>query len=302
MADMPSQFWAGWIIVITVTGFIGLIWFVRDVYRSGDQDAGTEDEVWDETLREGARPAPVWWFWFILALMTVSVVYVILYPGLGSYQGVLRWSQGGRIAERFADYEAQFGAERRRLQALPLAQLEGDSEAMRSAWRVFNNNCASCHGRDAAGQASQFPDLTDESWQWGRGEMQIVESIRSGRQAAMPAWESVIGVRGVEQVADYVLGLAASDSGSPANAEGGVLFRQFCSACHGPTGSGQAMLGAPALDDKAWLYGGGRAQVIRSISQGRNGVMPAWGSRLDDTQIRLLTAWLSAGARIPDER
>jgi len=230
------------------------------------------------------------------------VVYVILYPGLGSYQGVLRWSQGGRIAERFADYEAQFGAERRRLQALPLAQLEGDSEAMQSAWRVFNNNCTSCHGRDAGGQAWQFPDLTDESWQWGRDEMQIVETIHSGRQAAMPAWEPVIGAQGVELVADYVLGLSAGDSGSPTNVEGGALFQQFCSTCHGPTGSGQAMLGAPVLNDEVWLYGGDRAQVIRSIALGRNGVMPAFGSRLDATQIRLLAAWLSAGARIPDER
>jgi cytochrome c oxidase cbb3-type subunit 3 len=301
MADMPSQFWAGWIIVITVTSFIGLIWFVRDVYRSGDQDAGTEDEVWDETLREGARPAPVWWFWFILALMTVSVVYVMLYPGLGAYQGVLRWSQGSRIAERFVDYEAQFGAQRRRLQALPLAQLEGDSEAMQSAWRVFNNNCASCHGRDAAGQARLFPDLTDDAWQWGGDEARILETIRSGRQAAMPAWEPLIGPNGVLQVADYVLGLAAGDSGSTANAGGGVLFQQYCSACHGPDGSGQPVLGAPALNDNIWLYGGDRAQVIRSISRGRNGVMPAFGSRLDGTQIRLLTAWLSAGARIPEE-
>jgi cytochrome c oxidase cbb3-type subunit 3 len=302
MADMPSEFWAGWIVVITITSFAALIWLVVDIYRDGDLSGEVKDEVWDETLREGARPAPVWWFWFILALMTVSVIYVMLYPGLGAYQGALRWSQGGRIAERFADYEMQFGAERRRLQALPLVQLANDHEAMQSAWRVFNSHCASCHGADAGGQAWQFPDLTDESWQWGRDELQIVETIRSGRQAAMPGWEAVMGGQGVEQVADYVLGLKTGDSGSPAHAEGGVLFQQYCSACHGPSGSGQAMLGAPALDDEDWLYGGDRAQVIQSIAMGRNGVMPAFGSRLDETQIRLLAAWLSAGARIPEER
>ena len=302
MADMPSEFWSGWIIVITVTGFIALLWFLRDVYWKGDDGATAADEVWDETLREGRRPAPVWWFWFILALMAVSVVYVVLYPGLGANKGVLRWSQGDRITERFADYEAQFGAERRRLQALPLAQLEGDREAMQSAWRVFNNHCTSCHGRDAAGQARAFPDLTDPSWQWGRDEMQILETIRSGRQAAMPAWEPVIGPQGVEKAADYVLALAAGDATSPVHAEGAALFQQYCSACHGPGGAGQAMLGAPALNDEVWLYGGDRAQVIRSISGGRNGVMPAFGSRLDDTQVRLLAAWLSAGARVPDER
>jgi cytochrome c oxidase cbb3-type subunit 3 len=106
----------------------------------------------------------------------------------------------------------------------------------------------------------------------------------------------------VEQLADYVRGLSSARAGSPAAGEGATLFQQFCAACHGPTGSGQALLGAPALDDEAWLYGGARAQVIETITRGRNGVMPAFASRLDDTQIRLLAAWLSAGARIPDDR
>ena len=118
MADMPTEFWGGWIVVITVTTFFALLWFVIDVYRSGDEPH--EQEVWDETLREGARPAPIWWFWFILALMIVSVIYVMLYPGLGTWRGALGWSQGGHIAERFADYDARFGAERRRLLGQPL--------------------------------------------------------------------------------------------------------------------------------------------------------------------------------------
>jgi cytochrome c oxidase cbb3-type subunit 3 len=302
MADMPSSFWAGWIVVITVTSFIALVWFLRDVYRDSSADAPGEDEVWDETLREGARPAPIWWFWFILALMTVSVVYLMLYPGLGRYQGAFKWSQGGQIAGRFADYDAQFGPERRRLQGLTLAELSADPAAMQSAWRIFNNNCTSCHGRDAKGQAALFPDLTDAAWQWGGDEARIVETIRSGRQAAMPAWGPVIAAQNIETLTDYVRGLQSANAGAPAAGDGASLFQQFCAACHGPTGSGQAMLGAPALDDAAWLYGGERAQVIQTITRGRNGAMPAFGSRLDATQIRLLAAWLSAGARIPDER
>jgi len=302
MADMPSQFWAGWIVVITITSFAALIWLVVDIYRDGDLGGEVKDEVWDETLREGARPAPIWWFWFILALMAVSVIYVMLYPGLGAYRGALRWSQGGQIAERFADYDAQFGAERRRILDLPLAELAGNDETMRSAWRVFNNHCTSCHGRDAAGQARQFPDLSDASWQWGQGETQILETIRSGRQAAMPAWQAVVGEQGVELLADYVLALAAGNAGTVAHAAGAGLYQQYCTACHGPDGSGNPLLGAPAHNDAIWLYGGDRAQVVESIARGRNGVMPAFGARLDATQIRLLTAWLAAGARIPDER
>jgi cytochrome c oxidase cbb3-type subunit 3 len=302
MADMPSEFWAGWIVAISVTGFLALVWLVVDVYRGGGQGDETGDEVWDETLREGATPAPVWWFWFILALMTVSVIYVMLYPGLGAYRGALHWSQGGRIVERFADYDHQFGAARRRILGMPLAELAADRGAMQSAWRVFNNNCTSCHGKDAGGQAGQFPNLRDDSWQWGQDEARIIETIRSGRQAAMPAWQAVVGEQGVERLADYVLALSHGDAGSPAHAGGNGLFQQYCVACHGPTGAGNPMLGAPALDDAVWLYGGDRASVVASIAHGRNGVMPALGARLDDTQIRLLAAWLAAGARVPDER
>ena len=302
MADMPSQFWAGWIVVITVTSFAALVWLIVDIYRDGDLGGEVKDEVWDGTLREGARPAPIWWFWFILALMAVSVVYVMLYPGLGAYQGALRWSQGGRIAERFRDYDAQFGTERRRILDLPLAELAAHDETMRSAWRVFNNHCTSCHGRDAGGQAGLFPDLSDPSWQWGNGETQIAETIRSGRQAAMPAWQVAVGEQGVGRLADYVLALGAGDAKSESHAEGAVLYQQFCTACHGPDGSGNPVLGAPALNDQVWLYGGNRSDVMRSIALGRNGVMPAFGTRLDATQIRLLTAWLSNGAKIPDER
>ena len=231
MADLPSEFWGGWIVAITVMSFIALLWLIIDVYRGGPD--GNEHLVWDETLREGAKPAPIWWFWFILALMTISVVYVMLYPGLGTYRGALGWSMGGRIEERFVDYEGQFGTQRRLVLKLPLAEIAGSDSAMRSAWHVFNNNCSSCHGRDAAGQAKAFPDLTDAAWQWGSDESQVIATIHAGRQAAMPGWAAVVGPEGVEQLADYVLALSRGQAQSAGVAQGGALFQQYCVACHG---------------------------------------------------------------------
>lgn len=299
MADLPSEFWGGWIVAITVTTFLALLWFVIDVYRGGTE--GDEQHVWDETLREGTRPAPIWWFWFILGLMTVSVIYVMLYPGLGTYRGALNWSQGSRLAERVAEYDQRFGPERRRILERPLAALAADEIAMRSAGRVFNNHCSSCHGRDAAGQALQFPDLTDDAWQWGAEEQQIAESIRSGRQGVMPGWLPAVGEQGVEQLTDYVLTLPSGRPATTKAAAGGALYQQFCVACHGPDGGGNPLLGAPALNDLIWTYGGERADVVESIANGRNGTMPAFAGRLDDTQIRLLSAWLKTGARTTQE-
>jgi cytochrome c oxidase cbb3-type subunit 3 len=298
VADLPSQFWGGWIVAITVVTFLALVWFVVDVYRRG-VGPDNEEQVWDETLREGAKPAPIWWFWFILALMIVSVIYVMLYPGLGRYRGALEWSQGGQVEERFADYASQFGPARQRILSRSLAALADDPAAMRSAWRVFNNHCASCHGQDAEGQARTFPDLTDAAWQWGAAESALDATIRSGRQAAMPAWQAAVGQQGVGQLADYVVALSRGEGGSAAVAPGAALFQQFCIACHGADGSGNPLMGAPALNDTAWNYGGSRAEVMASIADGRNGRMPAFGARLDDVQIRLLVAWLQAGARKP---
>ena len=114
----------------------------------------------------------------------------------------------------------------------------------------------------------------------------------------MPGWAAVVGPDGVEQLANYVLALPHGQSES-ALAQGGALFQQYCAACHGPDGAGNPQLGAPALNDAVWNYGGERTDVIESIANGRSGAMPAFGARLDETQIRLLAAWLKAGARRP---
>ena len=80
MANLPSDFWAGWITVITIVSLLGLAWLVYSVYFIRRSDAGVEHQVWDETLREGTAAAPLWWFWLIVALLAISVVYLMLYP------------------------------------------------------------------------------------------------------------------------------------------------------------------------------------------------------------------------------
>jgi cytochrome c oxidase cbb3-type subunit III len=294
MASVANGFWAGWVAVITIVSLIGLGWLVASVYFGRESAAGVALQLWDETLREGMTPPPLWWFWMILALLATSVVYLILYPGLGSYAGVLRWSQGGEIAASLARHEERFGPVREEIVATPLQDLQQNADAMRSAWHLYNNHCAACHGDDTRGQASMFPDLGDASWQWGRDEQQLAQTITQGRQAVMPSWQAILNDDGVATMADYVIALS---QGTPStDSEAATTFRNYCSACHGPDGAGTPLLGAPAHNDSAWIYGGSVAAVRESISQGRRGVMPAFGERLDEAQIKLLTAWLAGGA------
>ena len=291
MADLPTDFWGGWIAILTSVSFVALGWLIFSIYFSaGDEHEEAEGPVWDENLREGSNPAPMWWFWLILALMVFSVLYLMLYPGLGSYAGALKWSQGGRLNESITEFDTEFGGIRKLIAEAQLETLQADDSLMSSGQRVFDRSCAVCHGYDAAGQAAHFPDLTDAEWQWGSTPTQIEQSIRGGRNAVMVGWSQVLGDEGVEQVAGYVKQLGKSDAdGHPGQSQ----YNQLCVACHGIDGSGNAVLGAPSLVDDVWLYGDSDEALQHSIAIGRLGEMPAFGERLDETQIRLLVALLT---------
>jgi cytochrome c oxidase cbb3-type subunit 3 len=293
---MPSEFWAGWIAVITIATLVALLWLVLSVYFAPASAGHAPEQTWDETLREGATPAPLWWFWLILALLAVSVVYLLLYPGLGRFPGVLGWSQDARLAASTARYAQLFGESRARLLEASIDQLQANDIAMVSAVNVFRNHCSACHGVDGQGAAQLFPNLRDADWQWGGSQEQIEQSISLGRQAVMPPWQTVLGDLGVAQVADYVVALASGDASSTNLAAGRDLFALYCTACHGAGGAGVAALGGPALDDSIWLYGGTPIDVRHSVASGRDGQMPPFGERLDPLEIRLLVAWL-AGSR-----
>ena len=287
MPELPSDFWTGWIAVITVGSLIGLGWLIYSVYLSPDTPGDHPEPVWDEDLREGKHPAPLWWFWLIFVSLVISVLYLMLYPGLGSHAGALRWSQGGQLDDSIASFERQFGVARRLVANMDTETLSNDPDLMRSAQGVYDRNCAVCHGYDAKGLTPWFPDLTDDHWQWGGNAEQIEQSIRDGRHAVMVGWLQVIGEDGVDQLADYTLALS---QGTAADHAGKTAYAQFCAACHATDGTGNPLLGAPDLTNGVFLYGGDIEAVRHSIAMGRNGQMPAFGARLDDTQIKLLVA------------
>ena len=294
MIELPGGFWAGWITVLTLVSLVGLVWLIVSVYFTDTGPQEAEAQVWDETLREGSHPAPMWWFWLILALLVFSVGYLILYPGLGSYKGVLGWSQAGHIGHRQADFGERFGDLRQEILARSMEDLQDDPLILAGARRVYARNCAVCHGPDARGQASAFPDLLDDDWQWGGTAAQVEQSIRQGRNGVMVAWHDTLGEQGVAEVVDFLETLAG---GGDWESPGALRFRQYCAACHGASAEGNALLGAPDLTDDVWLYGDSREALTETVANGRHGVMPAFGSRLDDVQVRMLVAWLTRPAR-----
>jgi len=108
MADLPSGFWSGWIIVITLVSLATLVWLVFSIYFSSDdsvEHSADGEPVWDGDLREGSNAPPLWWFWLILSAMIFSVIYLMLYPGMGAFRGMLGWSQQSRLEGSFSEFD-----------------------------------------------------------------------------------------------------------------------------------------------------------------------------------------------------
>ena len=80
------------------------------------------------------------------------------------------------------------------------------------------------------------------------------------------------------------------EGGKRGIASGGQLFVAYnCLDCHGADGSG-AM--GPSFQDGRWHFGGSSGDVFESIYQGRPDGMPAWGGRISNEQIWMLTAYV----------
>ena len=295
MADFVSEFWSWFIAVSVILGLVYCVVLLRGNSASEQLDgkAQTMGHVWDEDLAEYNNPLPKWWKNMFYITIIFSVVYLALYPGLGSFAGFLGWTSANRYEAEVSAAEASYAPLYAGYLATPIAELSKNIEAMGTAKRIFSTNCSICHGSDAGG-ATGFPNLHDNDWLWGGDEAMIKATITNGRRAAMPAWESIIGESGVSEVSEYVYSLTREPLNPHYVEAGKKRFQTMCIACHGAEGKGNPLLGAPDLTDGTWLYGGSLGAISETVSKGRNGNMPAFNEHLNESQIHLLVAYLNS--------
>ena len=291
-----STFWSIWIIVFTAITIVGCTWLLfanRKVEVSDDSKEGESPKtghVYDG-IEEYDNPLPGWWFKMFVGTVVFGVIYLVLYPGLGNFGGVLGWTQVGQWEEEVAEAEAKYAPLYEQYSETPVEELIANPEAMKMSRRLFNNNCAVCHGSDGRGSYG-FPNLADSDWLYGGSAEDIKTTLVNGRQGAMPALGGALGEEGVDKVAEYVFKISGREHETEKAEAGGQLFATYCVACHGTDGTGNKMLGAPNLTDGIWLYGGSPTLVRHTIRNGRNGNMPAQADKLKAEKIHLLTAYV----------
>ncbi|NEZ04493.1 cytochrome-c oxidase, cbb3-type subunit III [Wenzhouxiangella sp. XN201] len=301
-----SAFWHWFVVLITLGFTAAMVWLFIVTGRAQvkaephDEGGDTTGHVWDEDLREYNNPMPRWWLWLFYGTVIWSLLYLVLYPGLGRFEGTLGWSQEGQYEEQMARAAAAFEERFAELTEQPLEALVDDADAQRMGRNIFAHNCSTCHGSDARG-AEGYPNLTDQHWIWGGAPERVLESIQSGRQAVMPPLGDALGEQGVTRVATYAQKLAGKSVDATMAAAGERLFQQNCAACHGPEGTGNIHLGAPDLTAGIYTYGGDLDSLRETIRQGRNGIMPAQEPLIGEARSRLVAAYVLGLSRDDDE-
>jgi len=293
VSEFTSGFWDLYIALLTVLSIAAcalLLWA-----QSGRKAAGaqrpTTGHVWDEDLAEYNNPLPNWWRWLFYITIVFSVVYLVLYPGLGSWRGTLGWSQVGQLDEENAQAERRFGPLYEKFAATEVEALAKSPDALAVGQKLFLNNCAQCHASDGGGSRG-FPNLTDRDWLYGGDPKTVKTTIAEGRNGIMPPFGDALGGEGVKNVAHYVRSLSGLTTDPLRVAFGRDLYMKNCIACHGSDGKGNQALGSPNLTDRTWLHGSDEPQVMETITKGRNNQMPAHKGLLTEAKIHLLTAYV----------
>ncbi len=297
-----STFWSSWIVVLTLTNLVLLFWILMANRKIKVADEGTNTGEAKKTghvydgIEEYDNPLPRWWFGLFLATFIFTAGYLVAYPGLGLWKGMLGWTSHNQLeAEQTkaqGTYDGTFG----KFANVSVDQLAKDPEAMKMGGRLFLNNCSVCHGSDASGYFG-FPNLTDKDWLFGGAPDRIKETITLGRQALMPAWGPVIGEANVVNVVEFVLKRAGKKHDEAKAALGEAVYTTNCVVCHGADSKGNQLVGAPNLTDDIWLYGASTPEELpavlrQTVRNGRMGVMPAHAATLKPERIHLLAAYV----------
>jgi cytochrome c oxidase cbb3-type subunit 3 len=253
---------------------------------------------------------PRWWLWLFYATIVWSLGYWVVYPAwplVSSYSdGLFNWHTRSAVAAQLAALQAQRGPMTTRLNSASLQEIETTAELLDFARALgrsaFADNCAPCHGSGGAG-AKGYPNLDDNDWLWGGKLDEIAQTIRhgaragddDGHQGSMPAFgrDGMLKADEISTVADYVRTLSGLKPDAGADlARGAKIFADNCAVCHGPEGKGNRELGAPNLTDQIWLYAPDKKTIMEGIINGRGGIMPAWGGKLDDVTIKALAVYV----------
>jgi len=281
----------------------------KDKGKVNEDGYGTTGHSWDG-IEEWNNPLPRWWVWTFYVTIIWAIIYTILYPAwpmvTRATPGLLGFSTRAQVQEDIDRAMAANAALNTELEEIELVSLTDSPDlagyAVNKGAAVFRANCSQCHGSGAAGvQAAGYPSLLDDDWLWGGSLEEIAYTIRHGIRneqdpdalwSQMPAYGDLLTTEEIDQVVNHVLAISGQEHDAALATAGEQVFLDQCSGCHMEDGTGDRFQGAPNLTDAIWLYGGDADTLRETVTNSRFGVMPAWGMRLSEAEVRAAAAYV----------
>jgi len=291
----------------------------------------TTGHVWDETLQEFNNPLPRWWLWAFYGTVVFTIVYWTIYPswpiGKSYMKGVFNtityktdageevtthWNTRALLQRdmQSGDVAMAQKAQLEKVKGMSYDDIakDADTQAFVQSFGkgIFGDYCAGCHQTGGVGVIGSYPNLSDDAWLWGGTTTDIENTIRNGHLGFMPAYKETLNDTQLNEVASYVLSVSGEQADAALVAKGKDIFQGQtggCALCHTEEATGMKEQGSANLTDQIWTMIDVKAlesteaklSAVKSvISDGVIRNMPAWSSRLDDTQIKVLTAYINS--------
>lgn len=85
-----TTFWSWYITILTGGTLVGLTWLIFATRKGQRKDTTEEtlDHAFDG-IQEFDNPLPKWWFMLFVGTLVFGVGYLLLYPGMGNWKGLL---------------------------------------------------------------------------------------------------------------------------------------------------------------------------------------------------------------------
>ncbi len=186
---------------------------------------------------------------------------------------------------------------------LPMSAISSDPQAL------YGSYCSVCHGDrgDGASHAKQgmHPpprDFTSPVAALELNRPRILNAIRNGIPGtAMSGWKTRLDDVEIESLADLIINRFMAGASNHSVPEGGRIYADYCSVCHGDNGKGafwtRAGLSPPPADftDAAFQSHQSRDHMIQSVTYGRpETAMSGWQNQLSEAQIESVVDYVIA--------
>lgn len=262
-----TEFWSWWVILLTVASLILCFWIIT-VNLTNYTHVGEGESMGHEFdgIEELNNPLPKWWTYMFYFILVWAIGYLILFPGLGNWEGTLGWKSSNQGIVTMAESKAL--AEKAKKEGLLVQLNQEEVVAEQNYSPIF--------------KAMAERPVLDLAYSTGL------------------CFESNDGVPVEVECSDDKFKSREQSKIEPLKV-GQRLYLQNCALCHGSDARGST--GFPNLTDSDWLYGGKPADIKATLMHGRVGAMPGWEASLGEQGVQEMTEYVLklSGRKVNDK-